>query len=151
MGFALTDGSVGVQFNDDVTMVMSPNKRYEQMLSRHQIPTITDLPLGSSIDLVKPKDADGVQCTRQSLSADVDPTNKDIADRKFLLHHFEAYMEGKLHAAEKVCERDPNTKTGMPYMTRYWRVKHLMAFRLSNGVLQVSRFCSESTFSATVF
>jgi hypothetical protein len=28
MGYALTDGSVGVQFNDDATMVMTPNKRY---------------------------------------------------------------------------------------------------------------------------
>ena len=33
MGYALTDGSVGVQFNDDTTMVLAPNKK-----SVHQTP-----------------------------------------------------------------------------------------------------------------
>ena len=73
------------------------------------------------------------------MSADVEPTSKTIADRKFLLHHFEAYMEGKLRAAEKACDRGTKSSTELTYMMRYWRLKHLMAFRLSSGVLQVSR------------
>jgi hypothetical protein len=28
MGYALTDGSVGVHFNDSTTLVLSPDKRY---------------------------------------------------------------------------------------------------------------------------
>lgn len=31
MGYALTDGSIGVQFNDDNTMVLAPNKRCVQV------------------------------------------------------------------------------------------------------------------------
>jgi len=103
-----------------------------------QASRLISLSVLSSIDLIEPKDAEGIQCTRRSLSADVEPTSKTIADRKFLLHHFEAYMEGKLRAAEKACDKGTKSNSELTYMMRYWRLKQLMAFRLSSGVLQVS-------------
>jgi cell cycle serine/threonine-protein kinase CDC5/MSD2 len=34
MGYALTDGSVGVHFNDSTTLVLSPDKKYVLFLLR---------------------------------------------------------------------------------------------------------------------
>jgi hypothetical protein len=76
---------------------------------------------------------------RKSIPVETEPTEKDVKDRKYLLHHFEAYMEGKLRAGEKYCVKDMKLDTGMTYMLRYWQLKPLLAFRMSSGVLQVSR------------
>lgn len=71
------------------------------------------------------------------MSVHTEPSDKDLKDRKFLLNHFEAYMEGKLHAGEKYCYKNMELQTGMTFMSKYWRLKHLVAFRMSSGVLQV--------------
>jgi hypothetical protein len=91
------------------------------------------------IDLIRPHHKDLVSPPRESIRANADVTDKTIKDRIFLLNHFEAYMEGKLHAGEKYCETDASLNTGMSYLAQYWRLNKLIAFRMSSGVLQVSR------------
>jgi polo-like kinase 1 len=95
-------------------------------------------PYSSTIDVLKPLDGEGMQCARGSILAADEPTDKEMIDRKFLLHQFEAYMEGKLHAAQKYIVPDKPVETGMSYVVKYWRLKTLMAFRISSGILQVS-------------
>ena len=92
----------------------------------------------SHIDHIRPRSKDDFDTPRDSLRADVEPSDKKLRDRKFLLNHFEAYMEGKLHAGEKYCEKDTTLNTGMSYLAQYWRMKQLIVFRISSGVLQVS-------------
>lgn len=91
------------------------------------------------IDLIRPHHKDLVSPPRESIRANSEVTDKTIKDRIFLLNHFEAYMEGKLHAGEKYCETDASLNTGMSYLAQYWRLNKLIAFRMSSGVLQVSR------------
>ena len=142
MGYALTDGSVGVQFNDDTTMVLAPNKTCVQpawvMLVVDRCTDLVILSPNSHIDHIRPRSKDDFDTPRDSLRADVEPSDKKLRDRKFLLNHFEAYMEGKLHAGEKYCEKDTTLNTGMSYLAQYWRMKQLIVFRISSGVLQVS-------------
>lgn len=101
--------------------------------------TVSRSPCDRNIDLIRPFPKDMVDPPRESLRADAEPADKQIRDRKFLLNHFEAFMEGKLHAGEKYCEKDDNLNTGMSYLAQYWRMQRLIAFRISSGVLQASR------------
>jgi hypothetical protein len=53
------------------------------------------------------------------------------------MEHFESYMMDRLYGDADYTYVDEPLTTGMVFVTRYLRMKHVLLFRLSNDVLQV--------------
>jgi hypothetical protein len=67
----------------------------------------------------------------------VDDYPKDLANKVYLMNSFEVYMMDRLFGDAEYTYQDTALKTGMVFVTRYLRMKHVLLFRLSNNVLQV--------------
>ncbi|WVR03341.1 hypothetical protein IAU60_000332 [Kwoniella sp. DSM 27419] len=115
MGFAMTDGTVSVHFNDSTSLVLAPGKQHFDDIQ----PTGTD---------------DLSHNTRRNHSIDTYPA--DLKNKVYLMKHFENYMLDKLFGEQPYTYSDVSLTTGMVFIVKYLRMKHVILFRLSNDVLQ---------------
>ncbi|EJD40166.1 Pkinase-domain-containing protein [Auricularia subglabra TFB-10046 SS5] len=113
MGYALTDGSVGVHFNDSTTLVLSPGKEH--------------------LDFMQPRKP-GSTMLRKALRLSSYP--EDMKNKVYLLKHFEKYMMTKLYGDYEYTFVDKERTHGMDFVQKYFRTKHVMLFQLSHDVLQ---------------
>lgn len=118
MGFAMTDGTVSVHFNDSSSIALAPGKKYFDFVQ----PSLSGVPSSTR---------------RESHSADRAP--RELQNKLFLTRHFETYMLERLMRKEPYVYSDIDMTTGMVYITKFLRMKHVIVFRLSNDVLQVCR------------
>ncbi|WWC85535.1 uncharacterized protein L201_000399 [Kwoniella dendrophila CBS 6074] len=115
MGFAMTDGTISVHFNDSTSLVLAPGKQY--------------------FDDIRPTSSDDLSHhTRRSHNIETYPA--DLKNKVYLLKHFEQYMLDKLFLEQSYTYEDIGLKTGMVLIVKYLRMKHVILFRLSNDVLQ---------------
>ncbi|WWC57830.1 uncharacterized protein I303_100365 [Kwoniella dejecticola CBS 10117] len=115
MGFAMTDGTVSVHFNDSTSLVLAPGKQH--------------------FDDIRPTSSDDLSHhTRRSHGIDKYPS--DLKNKVYLLKHFESYMLDKLFLEQPYTYDDVDLRTGMVFIVKYLRMKHVILFRLSNDVLQ---------------
>ncbi|KAH8830063.1 hypothetical protein DL96DRAFT_1525428 [Flagelloscypha sp. PMI_526] len=145
MGYALTDGSVGVHFNDSTCMILSPDSVHFDY--------ITPLTANSS-------EGDVATYRRESFAMDDHP--EELKAKVYLMRHFEQYIMGRLYGEYTFCFTrskeaiealntcrylSPSTTTvhhgdgrkqtrGMEWVMNYLRMKHVIVFRLSHDVLQ---------------
>jgi hypothetical protein len=63
---------------------------------------------------------------------------RDLENKVFLLRNFENYMLDRLFGDQDYTFVDRELTRGMVFIQRYLRMKHVILFRLSNDVLQVS-------------
>lgn len=68
------------------------------------------------------------------------PDDEHFQERLYLLSHFEQYMLNKLNGMTDYNYKDEQLRTGMVFLTKYWRMKQVIAFRLSNESFQVREF-----------
>ena len=115
MGFAMTDGTVSVHFNDSSSLVWAPGKKY--------------------FDHIEP--ASSGEIIRRNHTIDEYP--RELNNKVYLLKHFEGYMLERLVGDYEYVYDDRSLTKGMVFVTRYLRMKHVILFRLSNEVLQVGR------------
>lgn len=115
MGFVMTDGTVCVHFNDSSSLVLAPDKQF--------------------FDHIAP-DADRTHENRRNYPIDQYPS--DLKTKVYLLHQFEKYMLDRLVGSHQYTYVDKERTRGMVYIEKYLRMKHVILFRLSNGLLQVS-------------
>lgn len=78
------------------------------------------------------------------------PDDEHFQERLYLLSHFEQYMMNKLNGMTDYNYKDMELQTGMVFLTKYWRMKHVIAFRLSNEAFQVSLLVHLPAFSDSV-
>ncbi|KAF9550436.1 Pkinase-domain-containing protein [Agrocybe pediades] len=113
MGYALTDGSVGVHFNDSTTLVLSPDKiHFDYISTRRQ----------------------GSVYVRKSHTIDVFPD--ELKSKVYLLKHFEKYIMDRLYGEYEYTFADTQKAKGMEWVQKYLRMKHVIVFKLSHDVLQ---------------
>ncbi|KAF8649339.1 hypothetical protein AX16_005874 [Volvariella volvacea WC 439] len=113
MGYALTDGTVGVHFNDSTSLVLSPDKRhFDYITSRHQ----------------------GTVYYRKSYTVENYP--EDLKSKVYLLKHFEKYIMERLYSQYEYTFEDTGRTKGMEWVQKYLRMKHVIVFKLSHDVLQ---------------
>lgn len=79
--------------------------------------------------------------TARRANYQIDAYPSELRNKVYLLHHFENYMMDKLFGEQPYTFRDMELTKGMVFVTRYLRMKHVIVFRLSNDVLQVSLAC----------
>ncbi|KAF7426061.1 Cell cycle serine/threonine-protein kinase cdc5/MSD2 [Pleurotus ostreatus] len=113
MGYALTDGSMGVYFNDSTSMILSADKRHFDYISaRH----------GGSVYVRK--------------SHTVDEYPEELKSKVYLLKHFERYIMERLYSENDYTWQATERTKGMDWVQKYLRMKHVIVFKMSHDVLQ---------------
>ncbi|KAM5543681.1 hypothetical protein V8D89_002932 [Ganoderma adspersum] len=113
MGYALTDGSVGVHFNDSSTVVLSADKQhFDYISSRRQ----------------------GAVYVRKNYTVSEYP--EDLKNKVYLLKHFERYIMDRLYGDYEYTYEDQGRTKGMDFVQKYLRMKHVIVFKMSHDVLQ---------------
>ncbi|GJE85129.1 Pkinase-domain-containing protein [Phanerochaete sordida] len=113
MGYALTDGSVGVHFNDSTTIVLSADKiHFDYISSRRQ----------------------GSVYVRKNYTVSEHP--EDLKSKVYLLKHFEKYIMDRLYGDYDYTFEDRERTKGMDFVQKYLRMKHVIVFKMSHDVLQ---------------
>ncbi|EIN08263.1 Pkinase-domain-containing protein [Punctularia strigosozonata HHB-11173 SS5] len=113
MGYALTDGSVGVHFNDSTTIVLSADKVHlDYISSRRQ----------------------GTVYVRKNYTVSVYP--EELKSKVYLLKHFERYIMDRLYGDYDYTFEDVERTKGMDFVQKYLRMKHVIVFKMSHDSLQ---------------
>ncbi|THH04397.1 hypothetical protein EW145_g5554 [Phellinidium pouzarii] len=113
MGYALTDGTVGVHFNDSTSIMLSPDKEH--------------------VDFVASKHG-GVAYSRKRCT--VTEYSDELKSKVYLLKHFERYIMERLYGEYPFTFEDVERTKDMDFVQKYLRMKHVIVFKLSNDVLQ---------------
>ncbi|THG95301.1 hypothetical protein EW026_g6329 [Hermanssonia centrifuga] len=113
MGYALTDGSLGVHFNDTTTIVLSPDKMHFDYISSRR---------------------NGTVYVRKSYTISEYP--EDLKTKVYLLKHFERYIMDRLYGDYAYTFQDTQRAKGMDFVQKYLRMKRVIVFKMSHDVLQ---------------
>jgi len=113
MGYALTDGSVGVHFNDSTSLILAADKHHFDYISsrRH-----------------------GQVYVRKNYSVSEFP--EDLKNKVYLLKHFERYIMDRLYGDYEYTFEDLQRTKGLHFVQKYLRMKHVIVFKMSHDVLQ---------------
>ncbi|KAI0075547.1 Pkinase-domain-containing protein [Panus rudis PR-1116 ss-1] len=113
MGYALTDGSVGVHFNDSTSLVLGADKHhFDYITLRRQ----------------------GTVYVRKNHTVTDYPS--DLKSKVYLLKHFERYIMDRLYGEHEYTYEDLERTKGMDFVQKYLRMKHVIVFKMSHDVLQ---------------
>ncbi|KAI0039012.1 Pkinase-domain-containing protein [Auriscalpium vulgare] len=113
MGYALTDGSVGVHFNDSTSIILSADKQHFDYISSHR---------------------QGTVYVRKSHTVASYP--EELQGKVYLLKHFERYIMARLYGDYGYTFNDTDRTKGMDFVQKYLRMKHVIVFKMSHDVLQ---------------
>ncbi|KTW30765.1 hypothetical protein T552_00477 [Pneumocystis carinii B80] len=117
LGYQLSNGSIGVYFNDSTSLILSNNEYH--------------------FDYITQSGKNGFK--RRSFTIERFPSN-ELDKKVYLLKYFKKYMVQNLFKAEAwSCNVDDFQSMGvktMSFMTNYFRTKHAIIFRLSNQSVQ---------------
>ncbi|MCQ2818294.1 MAG: CDC5/polo family serine/threonine-protein kinase [archaeon] len=116
MGYVLSNGHVGIYFNDSTKIIYKP--------------------MGLNFIYVERKPSEKVEIiTTHLLSEDF---QKDLQKKVILLQHFKQYLldESRNEQQEKK-ESDNIDDKNFVYVKKWMRTKHAILFRLSNKIVQV--------------
>ncbi|KAJ7095196.1 kinase-like domain-containing protein [Mycena belliarum] len=121
MGYALTDGSVGVHFNDSTSMVLSCDKIHFDYISPS-----ADAAGATALS------APSAQCASHTVTT----YPSTLKSKVYLLKHFERYIMDRLYGEYPYTYEDLERKNGMDWVVKYLRMKHVIVFLMSHGALQ---------------
>ncbi|KAJ4473142.1 kinase-like domain-containing protein [Lentinula aciculospora] len=113
MGYALTDGSIGVHFNDSSSIVLSADKHHFDVISSRR---------------------NGTVFVRKSFTVEEYP--EELQAKVYLMKHFERYIMDRLYGEYDYAYQDTSKAKGMVWVQNYLRMKQVIVFKLSHDVLQ---------------
>lgn len=111
----MNDGTICVHFNDSSSLALAPGKKH--------------------FDYIHPS-AEQLNGYRENHR--VDATPDELQNKVYLTQHFQSYILARLTGEYEFLYNNVELKTGMVYISKYLRMKHVIVFRLSNDVIQVS-------------
>ena len=62
---------------------------------------------------------------------------EELAEKMYLLNHFESYIMNRLYGDYDYTYEDYLKSTGMDFVQKYLRMKHVVVFMMSSDVIQV--------------
>jgi polo-like kinase 1 len=130
VGYKLSDGTTGVFFNDNSTMVLDA----KQQILDH-IVNKRDLLTGEKCELRQSH----FFCPKQVCDSD-----KDFVKKTELLKHFKEYLNRRYW--NTTARTDASMPRNMVYVFKWMRTRHCMIFRLSNNDLQINFFDGTEVF-----
>ncbi|PPQ71866.1 hypothetical protein CVT25_001806 [Psilocybe cyanescens] len=113
MGYVLTDGSVGVHFNDSTTLVLSGDKVHFDYWTLYQA---------------------GAVYVRKSYTVHIYP--EELKLKVYLLTQFERYNIDRLYKERSYTYKNVARKDGMEWVQKHFRMEHVSVFMLSHDVVQ---------------
>lgn len=119
LGYQLTNGSVGVYFNDSTSIILSANDVNFEYLEYAR---------GSEKTVMN---RHGYQLTQHP-----DHLQKKVT----LLKHFKSYMQEHLYNPNQYSYKDDQSVHNLDFLVKYMRTKHAVLFRLTNRVVQINFF-----------
>lgn len=146
VGYQLTNGCVGVYFNDCSSIVLAANGENFEYLeyaksSRNSLPRNSSgsaaVSHGSPVE--NSSSASGRTVMNRhayTLTKYPDSLKKKVS----LLSHFKKYMQENLYKSNKFSNENLETTVNLPFLLKYIRTKHAVVFRLTNRVIQVNFF-----------
>jgi len=134
MGYALTDGSIGVHFNDGSSMVLSPSRQYVlfPLFKFHGNSSISRF---RNLEYIIPGKREIPPVRKNYLVTD---HPEKLKTKMYLMKHFEKYMLDRLYGDYEYTYQDLQRIKELDYVNRYFRDKHVTSFQMSHGVFQVS-------------
>ena len=127
LGYILSNGSIGVFFNDSTKIVLEPT--------------------GQSFNYIERRGPEKIDIANTHTLTEYP---KDLQKKVTLLQHFRSYLEGDKNETANA-EDAGSEKTNPVYVKKWMRTRHAIMFRLSNKVVQVNFqdsteiiLCSES-------
>ncbi|KAG8897236.1 Cell cycle serine/threonine-protein kinase cdc5/MSD2 [Tulasnella sp. 403] len=115
MGYALTDGSVGVYYNDSTTLLLAPGRKNMDYISSRR---------GGSVYV------------RKHYGTSADDYPEDLRSKVHLAKYFEDYMYDRLYGDYDYAWVDSGRTKGMEFVQKYFRMKNVIVFKLSHEVIQ---------------
>jgi cell cycle serine/threonine-protein kinase CDC5/MSD2 len=132
MDYDLTDGSVGVHFNDSTTLVFAADKQC--VISR-------SLPLhgaliryGRHFDYMSSRRRGTVYVRKIYTVVDYP---EELKSKVYLLKHFEGYIMGTSYGDYEYTFLNLQRTKCMHFVQKHFRMKHVIVFKSSHGFLQV--------------
>uniref|UniRef100_V5EQ41 Serine/threonine-protein kinase n=2 Tax=Kalmanozyma brasiliensis (strain GHG001) TaxID=1365824 RepID=V5EQ41_KALBG len=128
LGYALSDGSVGVYFRDSTSMVLSSAKSCVDYIS-----TIRTPKSAGKTDQLK---RDNFSLPTLDAPGSV-PT--ELTSRVRVMKYFEKEIMDRLYGADSpLTWQDTDRTTGMTFVHKWYKTKDAIVFRLSNGTVQLN-------------
>jgi cell cycle serine/threonine-protein kinase CDC5/MSD2 len=121
MGYALTDGWVGVHFKGSTTLLLAADKQHFDYISSHRQGT-------------------AYVCKNYTVA----DYPEELKSKVYLLEHFESYIVSKLYGDYECTFLDLQRTKCMHFVQIYLRMKHVIVFKLSHDVLQHFNFYDHS-------
>ena len=117
LGYILTDGNVGVYFNDSTKIIYRPN--------------------GANFIYIERNPQEKLEIITPHLFSE--KFEKDLNKKVILLQHFKAYLlEEEKNAPIERKESENIDEKHYVYVKKWMKTKHAILFRLSNKIVQVS-------------
>lgn len=136
MGYALTDGWVGVHFKGSTTLLLAADKQCV-------IPFISSygvlIHYDRHFDYISSHRQGTVYVCKNYTVADYP---EELKSKVYLLEHFESYIVSKLYGDYECTFLDLQRTKCMHFVQIYLRMKHVIVFKLSHDVLQVRYWIS---------
>ena len=130
----MADGTVCVHFNDSSSFVLAPGKQYVSLSTSY--PSL----LIRHFDAIEPSRGQGDLLHGLRTNYPIEEYPRELSNKVYLMNSFEGYMMDRLYGDAEYTYVDEALTTGMVFVTRYLRMRHVLLFRLSNDVLQVCLF-----------
>merc|ERR1712232_737783 len=117
LGYLLSNGSVGVFFNDCTKIILNGSKEYFEYIERRA---------SDRVDIMS--------CYTLTTYP------KELHKKVTLLQHFRSYLEGlKTQSTNPTegCEQHKSGQQPLVYLKKWMKTRHAIMFRLSNKIVQV--------------
>lgn len=145
LGYALSDGTVGVYFRDATSMVLSASKKYVDYIS-----TIRNTPkssAGGRTDQLKRENFTLPPSSSTLASDDQGSVPKELHSRVRVMKYFEKEIMDRLYGADSpLTFSDLDRSTGMTFVHKWYKTKDAIVFRLSNGTVQLNFYDHTKVF-----
>ncbi|PWZ00190.1 Pkinase-domain-containing protein, partial [Testicularia cyperi] len=168
LGYALSDGTVGVHFRDSTTMVLSASKMHVDYISTLRsrgsvgsVAAVAAASTGAKMDQLKRENFVMPASTSTSASSSqAAATNaaveaagsegtvpKELLSRVRVMKYFESEIMDRLYGADSpLTFTDAEKTTGMVFVHKWYRCRDAIVFRLSNGTVQFNFYDHTKVF-----
>ncbi|CDS00218.1 hypothetical protein [Sporisorium scitamineum] len=136
LGYALSDGTVGVYFRDATSMVLSASKKNVDYISTIR----AKVTVGLKTDQLKRENFTMMGEGEGSVP-------KELQSRVRVMKFFEKEIMDRLYGADSpLTFSDTERMTGMTFVHKWYKTKDAIVFRLSNGTVQLNFYDHTKVF-----
>lgn len=143
LGYALSDGTVGVYFRDATSMVLSASKKHVDYISTIRASKVAT-PGAVKTDQLKRENfvmacAPATSSTACPAIADDGSVPRELHSRVRVMKYFEKEIMDRLYGADSpLTFTDAERTSGMTFVHKWYKTKDAIVFRLSNGTVQLN-------------